>query len=436
MLGERILFKRIDGKVYAIEDRCVHRGVPFSVRPECYTKNTISCWYHGFTYDLRDGELVAIITDPESPLIGRVKLKAYPVEEHKNLVFAFIGDEAPHPLALDLQPGFLDDDLAMFPNGEHEIVKSNWRLAAENGVDASHIYIHRNSALINAARRPLPLSSYFTTREGMVVDQDGAPKGVVKGAGRKTLVWETEIEGVKIASQYRPGVNTEQSQRHQHLAVAALRPQGRPVPEVRHHAVRVVRSERRTVPSLHRHLGQAGGGCGAASEQFFREMEVDVEGPRGAQVQQRGRDRARGHGAFLRRGGRLESGAPVPARPDHRGMAQACEQAQPGHPAQAGHEGEGDVSTSPPDPPPGSPRYAINRAVIDLCRNPECTRDGCEQGGVLRRLSAERRGAAGAARRQWRRLLDLGVLPNLVYRYYMLHGLAPETFSTAIAAKS
>jgi carbazole 1,9a-dioxygenase len=211
MLGERILFKRIDGRVYAIEDRCAHRGVPLSVRPECYTKNTITCWYHGFTYDLRDGKLVAIVTDPESPLIGRVAMKSYPVEEHKNLVFAFIGDEAPHPLALDLQPGFLDNDLAVFPNGEHEIVKSNWRLAAENGVDASHIYIHRNSGLVNAARRPLPLASYFLTREGMVIDQEGAPKGVVKGAGRRTSVWETEIEGVKIASQYRPGINTDSS---------------------------------------------------------------------------------------------------------------------------------------------------------------------------------------------------------------------------------
>jgi carbazole 1,9a-dioxygenase len=210
MLGERILFKRIDGKVYAMEDRCLHRGVALSVRPECYTKNTISCWYHGFTYDFRDGNLCAIITDPESPLINRNKLKTYPVEEHKNMVFAFIGDEKPHPIALDLQPGFLDEGLTVYPNGENEIVKSNWRLAAENGVDASHVYIHRNSALINAAKRPLPLSSYFLTRDGMVVEADGAPKGVVKGAGRRTSVWETEIEGVKVSSQYTPGVNTDQ----------------------------------------------------------------------------------------------------------------------------------------------------------------------------------------------------------------------------------
>jgi carbazole 1,9a-dioxygenase terminal dioxygenase component len=210
MLGERILFKRIDGKVYAIEDRCLHRGVPLSVRPECYTKNTISCWYHGFTYDLRDGKLCAIITDPESPLIGRNQLKTYLVEECKNMVFAFIGDDTPHALALDLQPGFLDDNLTIYPNGENDLVKSNWRLAAENGVDASHVYIHRNSALINAAKRPLPLSSYFLTREGMVIDAEGGPKGVVKGAGRRTSVWETEIEGVKVRSQYTPGVNTDQ----------------------------------------------------------------------------------------------------------------------------------------------------------------------------------------------------------------------------------
>ena len=208
MLGERIFFKRIDGKVYAMEDRCAHRGVPISLRPECFSKNTVSCWYHGFTYDVRTGKVVAIITDPESPFIGKIGVKPYPVEEQKGLVFVFIGDETPHALALDLQPGFLDEDLAVAPHGEHEKVASNWRLAAENGVDASHIYIHRNSSLLRVKQKPLPLASYFTTREGMVIDKEGAPKGVLKGAGRRISVWETEIEGNKVSAHYRPGVNT------------------------------------------------------------------------------------------------------------------------------------------------------------------------------------------------------------------------------------
>jgi carbazole 1,9a-dioxygenase terminal dioxygenase component len=205
ILGERILFKRIDGRVYAIEDRCIHRGVPLSVDPVAHSKNTVSCWYHGFTYDVRSGSLVAVITDPECPMIGKAGVKSYTLEERKGLIFVFIGDEKPVDLALDLQPGFLDDDLAIYPRGEHAMVKSNWRLGAENGVDASHIYIHRNAGLVEAAKRALPLASYIVDKEGMVVDKEGAPKGVIKGSGKKVSVWETEIEGEKISSRYRPG---------------------------------------------------------------------------------------------------------------------------------------------------------------------------------------------------------------------------------------
>ena len=212
ILGEPILFKRIDGRIHAIADRCAHRGVPLSARPESHSKNTISCWYHGFTYDLRTGELVAVITDPDCPLIGKLALKAYPVEERQGMIFVFIGDAVPTPLHLDLQPNLLDENMAIYPDGEHRIVNSNWRLGAENGVDASHIYIHRNSGLVDAAQRALPLASYLVDRDGMVADAEGAPKGVVKGAGKKVSVWETEVEGVKVQSKYRPGVNAKSSE--------------------------------------------------------------------------------------------------------------------------------------------------------------------------------------------------------------------------------
>ena len=207
MLGERIMFKRIQGRIYAMEDRCAHRGVPLSTMPESHTKHTISCWYHGFTYDLRNGNLVAVITDPECPLIGKIALKTYPVEERKGMVFVFIGDGAPTELGLDLQPGILDDDMTLFPDGEEAVVMSNWRLGAENGIDASHIYIHRNAGLVEAAKRALPLASYVIDRDGMLVEAEGAPKGVVKGAGKKISIWETEIEGTKLSAKFRPGVN-------------------------------------------------------------------------------------------------------------------------------------------------------------------------------------------------------------------------------------
>jgi carbazole 1,9a-dioxygenase len=205
LLGEPILLKRINGTVFAIEDRCAHRGVPFSARPECYTPNTITCWYHGFTYDVRDGRLVAIVTDPDSSLIGKLSLRTYRVQECKGLVFVFVGDlDPPPPLVEDVQPGLLDDDLAVVPDGERLLVKSNWRLAAENGFDASHIYIHRNSPLIVGLRRALPLATILYSREGMVVADHGQPKGVVKGSGKRSPIWQTTIEGTLVSSRYQP----------------------------------------------------------------------------------------------------------------------------------------------------------------------------------------------------------------------------------------
>jgi carbazole 1,9a-dioxygenase terminal dioxygenase component len=50
MLGEKILIRRVDGRLYAIEDRCAHRRVQLSAKLECYTKDTVTCWYHAFTY--------------------------------------------------------------------------------------------------------------------------------------------------------------------------------------------------------------------------------------------------------------------------------------------------------------------------------------------------------------------------------------------------
>ena len=50
LCGEKLLLNRVDGKVYCVRDRCLHRGVNFSARLECYAKGTVTCWYHGYTY--------------------------------------------------------------------------------------------------------------------------------------------------------------------------------------------------------------------------------------------------------------------------------------------------------------------------------------------------------------------------------------------------
>jgi carbazole 1,9a-dioxygenase terminal dioxygenase component len=207
MLGERILFRRINGRVRAVQDWCLHRGVPFSRRPECYTKDTLTCWYHGFTYDMASGELTAVITDPGCPLIGKLKLRTYPIEERQGMVFVFIGDGDPAPLEADLQPGFLDEKLAIYPLGWSKEVACNWRPAAENGFDPAHSYIHRNSKIVTDNKIPVVLGDTNISRtRGMDIVKGDAtsPAGIRLLRGTATPVWEAEVDGVTVAARYLP----------------------------------------------------------------------------------------------------------------------------------------------------------------------------------------------------------------------------------------
>ena len=164
LLGERLFFKRINGKVYCVDDRCIHRGVPFSPRPECYTTHTLTCWFHGFTYDWRDGKLVEILSEADSALIGKVGLKVYPTFEQHQVIFVWIGDSAPVDIREDLQPRFWDDHLVTHPVVRYKI-KCNWRVAAENGFDAAHIYGHRHWTGMQQSGRIRPFGTYPSRKD-------------------------------------------------------------------------------------------------------------------------------------------------------------------------------------------------------------------------------------------------------------------------------
>lgn len=179
LLGERIALKRAGGTVYAFEDRCAHRAAPFSSRPECYTENTVTCWLHGFTYDVRDGKLVQVLSEPGSAIIGKVSIKSYPVEEHNGVVFAFIGDLDPAPPITDnIQPKFFNKGLVFHPLMRNKI-RCNWRVAAENGYDAAHIYGHRGAELFKRFNVAIPLGTYLSTKDDNVT--------IIEGEGAKGI---------------------------------------------------------------------------------------------------------------------------------------------------------------------------------------------------------------------------------------------------------
>lgn len=216
--GIPIALRRVDGKVYALKDQCIHRGVRLSAKPMCLTKETITCWYHGFTYDLDDGKLSSIVANPDDPLIGTTGITSYPVEEVCGMLFVFVREDDfplaevpplahdlpirfpdnnerfPHPLWPD-SPGILDKNAAA--HGMHRTGYSNWRIACENGFDNAHILVHKDNAIIHAKDWVLPLGIVPTSEDciALVEDNDG-PKGMVQWLF--TDKWEPVLENPRL----------------------------------------------------------------------------------------------------------------------------------------------------------------------------------------------------------------------------------------------
>jgi phenylpropionate dioxygenase-like ring-hydroxylating dioxygenase large terminal subunit len=159
--GEKLALVRDAGKAYALHDRCPHRGVPLSLGNQQFP-GTLSCPYHGWTYNLADGKLCAVITDgPNSPIRGKVNVATYPVEERLGMVWVYIpvAGEEPHPIDSQLPEELVENPFVM--GGRIEPRTGNWRFACENGFDEGHAkYLHRTS--LWRLFKPMPV--WNTTR--------------------------------------------------------------------------------------------------------------------------------------------------------------------------------------------------------------------------------------------------------------------------------
>ena len=140
-----VLMRSEDGAPRALHDRCPHRGVRLSQGKQEFP-NTLSCPYHGWTFRLTDGEMVAAITDgPDSRMCGQAAVRTYAAEERLGLVWVFVGEGTPHPLDEQLPEELLNPP-PYAVGGRIEERDGNWRLYAENGFDEGHAkYLHRTA---------------------------------------------------------------------------------------------------------------------------------------------------------------------------------------------------------------------------------------------------------------------------------------------------
>lgn len=146
-LGESyVCFRDTDGRVGLLDELCPHRkaSLVYGRNEEC----GLRCLYHGWKMDV-DGNILAMSSEPKgSPLLNKIKHRAYPVREWGGFVWAWLDER-------DAAPEF--DPPAFAPRDDVPIailkirVPANWAQIHEGQIDSAHSSSLHSSDMVPAS---------------------------------------------------------------------------------------------------------------------------------------------------------------------------------------------------------------------------------------------------------------------------------------------
>src|ERR1700689_3244612 len=135
-----VLYRKADGSVAAIEDRCAHRFAPLSMG-KIVGGDRIQCPYHGLEYDGSG----ACVRNPHGTknIPPRARVKSYPAIEKHKAVWGGMGDQPADESKIP-DFGVLDNVPELHTTKRDSIViKANYQLIIDNLLDLSHpSYLH------------------------------------------------------------------------------------------------------------------------------------------------------------------------------------------------------------------------------------------------------------------------------------------------------
>ena len=142
LLDEPVVFYRKgNGDLVALEDRCVHRLAPLS--KGCRECDDLRCMYHGLKF-ASTGKCIEI-PGLQQPIPERARVHSYPVVERHSWVWIWMGEPALADPALIPQAVGLDDPKWILRTGQLDYEASH-QLINDNLLDFSHLsFVHRNS---------------------------------------------------------------------------------------------------------------------------------------------------------------------------------------------------------------------------------------------------------------------------------------------------
>ena len=129
LLGEDLVaFRDSEGQVGLVDQACPHRGAPLLFgRNE---EGGLRCVYHGWKFSV-DGSCQEMPAEPENtPMLKRVRVKAYPVQERNGVLWTYMGPDAEPPPLPSMEWNMVPPENA---HVSMRIQECNWLQAVDVG---------------------------------------------------------------------------------------------------------------------------------------------------------------------------------------------------------------------------------------------------------------------------------------------------------------
>lgn len=137
LLGEDLVaFRDSAGRVGLVDQACPHRGAPM-----VFGRNEhegLRCVYHGWKFGV-DGRCREMPAEPaNTPMVNKVRIKAYPVQERNGVLWAYMGPDAEPPPLPSLEWNMVPEENAAL---SVRVQECNWLQALEGEIDSAHAAI-------------------------------------------------------------------------------------------------------------------------------------------------------------------------------------------------------------------------------------------------------------------------------------------------------
>jgi vanillate O-demethylase monooxygenase subunit len=134
-----VFFRRTDGVLVALQNRCAHRSFPLAESK--LIGDEIQCGYHGIRYN-SEGEIVNVPCQTRCPA---VRLRKYPVAERGPLVWIWMGDPD-NANEADIPETDCLTNANWTSMWGRKTLEGNYLLMHENLADLSHLpFLHKNT---------------------------------------------------------------------------------------------------------------------------------------------------------------------------------------------------------------------------------------------------------------------------------------------------